>query len=414
MYGFFNRIRSRARVTVSGAMPESLLNACAAAGIEIISAESVDEFTLRLTVPYRRLRQVRSLAQKCMCTLSAESDAGAAAFGKKLRHRLTVFVLAVCVLGLAFVSRAYIWEIEVTGNETVSTGEILDALEQCGVGLGSFWPDFTSDSIRSEVIARIPELAWLTVNVHGSRAEVIVRERIKKPEMIDNDEPFDIFAKKEGFIVDVRALAGSAQVQRGQAVSRGQLLISGAVEDITGGVRGVHAYGEVTARTYYEISAVYPAVEERKSYTGHQKDRWALVIGGKRINFYENSSISQADCDKIYTEYKMEIKGLFSLPVSLVRERSVFYERESVSADAYRQRLLLEQELHRRLLEETDGGKIIYESFSHSQSGDIISVCLRAECEESIGISVRRQTPLPDANEGTWINDGTDDRGRQG
>ncbi len=405
MYGFFNRIRSRACVTVSGAMPEALLNACAAAGIEIISAVPVDPVTLRLTVPYRRLRQVQSLAQKCMCTLSEETNAGAAAMGRKLWHRLVAFVLALCALGLLFVSRAYIWEIEVTGNETVSTGEILDALEQCGVGLGSFWPNFTSDSIRSRVLAQIPELSWLTVNVRGSRAEVIVRERIPKPEMIDNDEPFDIFARKEGFIVEVRALAGSAQVRRGQAVSRGQLLISGAVEDITGGVRGVHAYGEVTARTYYEINAICPAMQEEKRYTGEKKDRWALVIGNNRINFYGNSSISDSDCDRIYTEYKMEIEGLFSLPVSLVRERSVFYECASVPADAYQQRLLLEQELHQRLLEETNGGKIIYESFSRSQSGDIISVCLRAECEESIGVAIKSEVaPLETKQE---ITEGT-------
>lgn len=412
MYGFFNRIGSRVCVTVSAAMPETLLNACAASGVEIISAVPVDEATIRLTVPRRRLGQVRALAQKCMCTLSDETDAGASAMGRKLRRRAVMAALVLCVLGLLLLSRVYIWEIEVTGNETVSTGEILDALEQCGVGIGSFWPDFTSDSIRSRVLARLPELSWLTVNVRGSRAEVIVRERIAKPEMIDNDEPFDIIAKKEGFITEVRALAGSAQVQKGQAVSRGQVLVSGAVEDLTGGVRSVHSYGEVTARTYYEISAVCPAVQDRKSYTGEETARWALVIGNNRINFYGNSSILDTDCDRIYTEYKLEIKGLFSLPVSLVRESCVFYERESVEADAYNMRLLLEQELHGRLLEETDGGKIIYESFSRSQSGGIISVCLRAECEENIGISQPAALPREESTEGNNQADGgTDDRG---
>lgn len=408
MYGFFNKLRPRVCVTVSGAMPEALLNACAAAGVEIISAVPLDAVTLRLTVPQRRMRQVRALAQRCMCTLSDETGAGAGALGLKLRHRAVVFALTLCVLGLLFLSRMYIWEIEVTGNETVSTGEILDALEQCGVGLGSFWPDFTSDSIRSDVLARLPRLSWLTVNVHGSRAEVIVRERIQKPEMIDNDEPYDIIAKKEGFVTEVRALAGSAQVTRGQAVSRGQTLISGMVEDITGGARTVHAYGEVKARTYYELTAVSPAVCEQKSYTGSKKSRWALVIGENRINFYGNSSISEGNCDKIYTEYKMELKGLFSLPVKLVREQCVFYERESADADAYSLRLLLEQELHRRLLEETNGGEIIYEHFSRSQDAGAISVCLRAECEEDIGLSKPREESTEGNRE---INDGTDDSG---
>lgn len=392
MYGFFNRMRSRSCVTVSGAMPEALLNACAAAGVEIISAEPVDEVTIRLTVPHRRIKHVRALADRCMCTVSAPEDAGASRLGRKLAGRLAALALGTCVLAVLFVSRAYIWEISVAGNESVSTGAILDALEQCGVGVGSFWPDFTSDSIRSRALSLLPELSWLTVNVHGSRAEVIVRERIKKPEMIDNDEPFDIVAKKEGFITEVRALAGKALVSRGQAVSRGQTLVSGLMEDLTGGVRTVHSYGEVTARTYYEINAICPAMREKKSYTGEKKTRWALIIGDKRINFYGNSSIYEADCDKIYSEYKMEIEGLFRLPVALAREECIFYGRESVAADARQIGALLEQELHDRLLKETDGGKIIYESFSRSNGGDIISVCLRAECEENIGTAVRKET----------------------
>ena len=388
MYGFFNRMRSRSCVTVSGAMPEALLNACAAAGVEIISAEPVDEVTIRLTVPHRRIKQVRALAQRCMCTVGEPTHAGASRLGRKLAGRLAALALGACVLAVLFLSRAYIWEIRVTGNERVSTGAILDALEQCGVGVGSFWPDFTSDSIRSRALSLLPELSWLTVNVRGSRAEVIVRERIKKPEMIDNDEPFDIVAKKEGFITEVRALAGRALVARGQAVSRGQTLVSGLMEDLTGGARRVHSYGEVTARTYYEINAICPAVREKKSYTGEKKTRWALIIGDKRINFYGNSSIYEEDCDKIYSEYKMEIEGLFCLPVALAREDCIFYGLERVAADAYQTVALLEQELHGRLLEETEGGKIIYESFSRSSGGDIISVCLRAECEENIGVAV--------------------------
>lgn len=387
MYDFFNRMCGRVTVTVSGAFPEGLLNECAAAGVEIISAVPVDDFTLSLTVPYRRLKLLRRLAERSMCTLSGEQEAGALSTGKRLRRRTVPIMLLLALVLLLFWSRAYIWEIEVTGNETVPTGEILDVLEQCGVGIGSFWPAFTSDNIRSEALVKLPDLAWLTVNVYGSRAQVIVRERIEKPEMIDNDEPVDILAKKDGFIINVQALGGEALVKAGQAVTEGQTLISGAVGSAYSGIRTVHAYGDVTARTYYELTAVSPAMEQEKVYTGAEKSRWALVIGGSRVNFYGNSSIPDSDCDKIYSEYKLGIKGLFSLPVSLVKEISRFYETAEAETDAYQVRLMLEQKLHQRLLEEIGGGKIISESYTRSESGGIISVCLRAECEESIGVS---------------------------
>jgi similar to stage IV sporulation protein len=407
MYDFLNKLRGAVTVTVSGAFPEGLLNRCASSGVEILDCQSVDDYTLRLTVPSRRLERLRAIAQASMCTISDEQFSPSVKCRRHLKRRIVpVALLAVLALLLLW-SKAYIWEIEVVGNETVPTGEILDVLQSCGVGIGSFWPDFTSDNIRSRVLVELPQLSWMTVNVHGSRAQVIVRERVEKPEMIDNDAPFDIFAKKDGFILNVQALAGDALVKPGQAVLKGEMLISGAMHDITGGVRTVHAYGDVTAMTYYELTAVSPTLTQKKQYTGESKSRWALVLGDKRINFYRNSSISDSDCDKIYSEYRMEIKGLFSLPVSLVKETSRLYKTAEAQADAKQVSLLLEQELGQRLLGEIGPGEIISQSYSHSESGGIISVCLRAQCRESIGVSrPMDETRLLEIKE-THIEEGT-------
>ena len=388
MYDFFNKLKASALVTVSGAFPEGFLNGCAAAGVELMSVQALDEYTLRLRVPYRQLPALRTLADKNQCMVQEQEAAGAVRAARRLRRRLALVLGLVLFLMVLLWSKVYIWEIRVSGNETVPTGKILAALEECGVGIGSFWPNFTSDNIRSQALEKLPELSWLTVNIYGSRAEVLVRERVAKPEMLDNGSPADILAEKEGFVMEVRALVGEEQVRRGQAVAKGQLLVSGALGELSGDVRTVHAYGTVTARTYYEISAAAPVFQEQKTYTGVESSRWSLCVGSSRINFYRNSSIYEENCDKIYSVYKLEIKGLFSLPVCLVKETCRFYETGEQETDAYLTRLRLEERLHERLLEETDGGSILSEAYSCSQSGGLLTVCLRAECEEDIGVTV--------------------------
>lgn len=389
MYDFFNKLRGNVAVSVSGAKPEAILNLCAKEGIEIMSAVPEDEFTLLIRISARDEKKLFDLAPRAQCSIERLAASGVTSMKGRLKKRfVAVILLAACVCVLLS-SRFYIWEINVTGNETVTTGEILAALRDCGVEIGSFWPNFTSDNIRSELLVHLPELAWATVNIYGSRAEVIVRERVQVPEMLDESNPADIIATKAGMITEVQALIGDAAVFNGTAVIEGELLISGEMKSSYAGSRTVHAYGEVTAYTWYELTASMPLASAEKSYTGGETSRYALNIGGSRMNFYGNSSIYEEGCDKIYDEWTLAIEGLFTLPVSITREKSVFYEINEAERDMELAKELLERALRDTLLSEIgESGEILAENYSVSVTGDEVIVCLRAQCLEQIGKTV--------------------------
>lgn len=78
---------------------------------------------------------------------------------------------------------------------------------------------------------------------------------------------------------------------------------------------------------------------------------WALRVGKKRINFYQNSGISNAECDKITCEYPFAIRGVFALPFSLVRERVQPYRTADAPVSADAARAALEQALLQQLRE---------------------------------------------------------------
>ena len=201
-------LRGYAPLTVTGAFPEGLLNRCARAGVVFWDTGRRDDYSMTMTVRARDLKRVRDLALRSQCTLAPARRLGAPTALRRLRRRVALLLgLALCA-GALFWSSLHIWEMEVTGNETVSETVILNALQDVGVGIGSFWPSFTSDNIRSEVLVRVPELAWITVNVRGSRGEVIVRERVVKPVVIDEGVPADVVASKAGIVTEVRVLRG--------------------------------------------------------------------------------------------------------------------------------------------------------------------------------------------------------------
>jgi similar to stage IV sporulation protein len=381
-----NLLRGCVSLVVKGAFPENFLNLCARSGVEFWGTEPADDYTLCLCIHRRDLSRVEALAKRALCTVETTRQRGVPHMARRLKKRYVLLLgLILCLLSLTW-SSLYIWEIEVTGNETVSSTEILRALDDCGVGVGSFWPSFVSDNIRSEALVRVPELSWLTVNVKGSKAEVIVRERVPKPEVVDEKLPTNVIAEKSGVITDMNVLRGRALTQKGFTVLAGDVLVSGAVPSTFSPVRAVHAMARIEARTWYELTAAAPLSQGVKSYTGEEQTHYSLEIGDKRINFYGNSGISDNNCDKIISEHRLGVTGLFSLPVAVVKETERQYGIVQETVDARQARTALEQSLLDRLAEELgESGQTVETAFSASEQNGWLYVTLRAECIEEIG-----------------------------
>ena len=380
--------RGYVRVAVQGVHPEQVLNACAEAGIPFREAEPAEAYLLRLTVPERHFERVQALAERCQCTAEAEKRGGAPKLLRRAWRRRFLFgLLAVCVAAV-LASSLFVWDVQVTGNETVSTGTILRELEAYGVKPGSYWPRFSNDLIRNHMILQIPELQWLAVQIHGSCAEVVVREKTPKPEVVDNDAPVSLYAGASGFILSMEVLGGEAQVAPGDLVTEGELLVSGAMTDLGGGVRPAHALGSIRARTLYELTAEQPLTKTVKTASGRAKNCWALVAGKNRINFYQSSGISDAECDKISFEYAFSVPGVFTLPFSLVCERVQPYETQEISVSQEQARAALEQALKQALQARIgEDGEIVSAAFTAAERDGVLIVTLRAECEQEIGVS---------------------------
>ena len=115
------------------------------------------------------------------------------------------------VCGMALVIGSFfIWDIQITGNEIVPKEAILQALEHNGVTLGRFGMSLDGEDIRNHVLLELPALSWINVNVSGCRAKVEVRERRPAPALLDRREPCNLVARRDGLVLRVQALGGTA------------------------------------------------------------------------------------------------------------------------------------------------------------------------------------------------------------
>ena len=377
-------LRGSVRAEVSGAAPQRLLNAMSEADMPFWYAVPQDAFTIRLGLYSRDLRDAKALASRCQCELKLLRESGVPVVKRRLRRRVALLVTAVCCFALLAASSLFVWDIRVEGNEQVSTGEILRALAGCGVEPGAFWPGWSSDEIRNSVILDIPELAWLGVSVDSSRAVIRVRERTEAPELVNSEGMGSVTARTTGIIDSMRVYQGAPLVAVGDAVVVGETLVSGEMPSEVGDTRYVRASAEIKARTWYEMSASAP-LEYSGLEQSDSRTRWALVIGDKRINFYLGSSQTPAGCGKIITEYPLAWEGVFTLPVTLVREQTLEYDSAAAAEDEEELSGRLEAVLRSTLERELSGrGEILDAQFTSSASDGRLVVTMRAECMEDI------------------------------
>ena len=393
MQKIINFFRGSVLYTVTGAFPERFLNLCAQNAVAFWGLEWLDDHTLRLCFARKDAKKARTLAEKVMCQAKAARRAGVPFFLAKFRRRyaflagLALAVAAVCVLS------RFILTIEVTGNRAVSTAVILSELNRQGVRVGAYGPSIDEKVVSQEALLRIPALSWMAVNLHGTRAEVIVREKVPKPDIVDRTVPSHVVSAATGIITHMEVLEGQPLFQEGDTVLAGEILISGVIDvpepqyaDTDLGTRITHAMGNVWARTWRTLEARIPLEAQVKRYTGEEVTRYSLGILDRRLNFYGNSGISLDKYDKITSSHSLTLPGGRVMPLVLRAERYRGYATEPVALDAEAARTLLEE----RLLERLDGlvgedGEVLRTDFTVREENGILVVTLLAECREQIG-----------------------------
>ena len=370
------------RLEVTGAAVEELLNDAAGAEIALRDVESRGAYVLRLTADERDLAELLALAEGRYLDVRQLSLRGGSRGRAMLRRRAPLLALAVLTAAGVFLASLFIWDVDIRGAERVSRGRILRALEDSGLRYGSFWPALSAGELQNGLLLRLPELAWASVNLNGSRAQVLVLERAEKPEIYQQTAFADLTARAAGIVTRTSVRNGQCLVRPGELVTPGQRLIAGTVDSLTAEPRQVRALGEVWAQTFHECTAVCPLPVEQKISGGWGFTRFAVKIGENRFNFYFNSGNPIDEYDKIVHETKIGVDGLFTLPVSLIRE--VYTEirtepdRES-DPDGIAARL-------REELRHSIEGEILSETVTVSESDTRLVVTLRAQCEENIAV----------------------------
>lgn len=253
----FNYITGTVTIKVSGGMPEKFMNLCMAHKKSLLGIRKQNEDFI-VTMGLSDFFSIRPIVRTSQSRVQVIGYRGLPFLTREVKRRKMLVLGGIIFLVLLNLLMSYIWFIDVIGMTSIPTEKIRDVLYQNGLKPGSFKEDINSKTIENQILLSIPEVAWVSIEVTGTRAVVEIVEKTL-PKALDK-APGHIIATKDGIITEVIALAGVSVVKKGDTVKKGDLLIKGVTYDGKGehlNVRSgepefLRANGIVSARVWYE------------------------------------------------------------------------------------------------------------------------------------------------------------------
>jgi len=261
------------------------------------------------------------------------------------KYRKRAGLVAGTALGLfmMFVSSLFAWEINVTGNGSVSDAAILCALERMGVYVGAFIPDIDVSGVNGRLVCELPELSSANLHIDGTSLCVDVIERVRPPVKIDVSGVYDVIAAEDGVVRSLEIYSGRAAVAVGDTVVKGQVLVNGVYTAGEDPSVDIATHARAAVRAEYIKSFVYsvPLDFAERRYTGRTDEKTVIYVLGRPYKLFMGEPYVYEHFDAAAVTESVSVFSL-KLPVTktTLRVSEYVYDVRRIGVEEAREKAL--------------------------------------------------------------------------
>lgn len=362
-------------VYIEGWYGENLLNIATDEGIELWQIHRTAPDTLTARVFLMDLTALKELPERYRRKLAGVSITERSRWGLptqlyKIKRRGGLLCGMVLFTVLLIVMSSFIWDIRVSGVYSVSEEQVLEALCDEGLYIGAFTSGHDLRLIKLQLMERFENIAFVGINIQGSTAYIEVTERRMPPNLASDDEPCNIYAKRDGVLVSAETYKGVAYVKNHEAVKKDQLLVGGIYDSRIVGYRLVTASAKMMALTKRDFEAYCPVQRTEYVLSGRETTKYSVKIFGLEIKIPFIGANDYEYCVSVRKETPLRVDDSV-FPICLIREEISEKIPVSVTYDAETAEKVLRDELDEMERISLFGLDIVekYESFSEDGSG---------------------------------------------
>lgn len=346
----------------TGGFSDDFINSCYQNNINIKNIIYSDN-SLSAEVSLKSYKRLHRLALACGGKTRIIKKCGLPFLLKPLKNRWGVFAGALFfVLFVSFMS-GFVWNITVVGSNALAEAKVVDYLAQNGFKVGCRWADTDKENLEFKIMADFDEVAWVSINKLGCLAQVEIYDAVAKPDIVNNDTVTNVKAKADGVIVHITALGGLPEVKNGDAVRKGDLLISGVYEsEVDKQNHFTHAHGRVIAKTNREITVNVSREQSEKSFY-ESKNYKTLYFFGLKLPLYLKKDDASADTKAGKTYLAV---NSFRLPIGIFNEKYDYFTAEKKTLNDEELEALARTELEAKKITELADCEILSEDINVS------------------------------------------------
>ncbi|HOP12289.1 MAG TPA: sporulation protein YqfD [Oscillospiraceae bacterium] len=272
-------------IEIRGGFFERFLTLCTNAGVKLWGITQDGE-AIRVCVRRSAFKKLRKYRRMTHVKIKIVARHGLFEIVRRYKLRVGFAVGAILFFALFFVMSQFIWTIDISGNERLNEDEILYTLERCGIVTGMQKNGFDPNTAVSRLYLENSEIAWIALNVKGTTLYVELRERVYPPDMLPQNRPCNVVSAYTGQVIRMYVYDGKPEIQTGDAVVNGQLLVSGVLEDREGAVRYTHARASVIGAARIEKQVTIGYSQTKIEISDDEKIRYEFGILSLKIPLY--------------------------------------------------------------------------------------------------------------------------------
>lgn len=312
------RLRGAVEIEISGPGVERFMNLCAMEGIALRSVRLLSESRAVVVLPLTDFHLLRPLLRAANCRFHIRRRIGLPFFLARLRKRQGLALGALLCLAIFLFCNYLVFAVRIESPYSLSVEmrEQLEAQAKAeGIQIGAFMPRLDFDAAEINFLRRFPNLMWVNIEKKGTTVQIDVVER---SDIAEEDKPHsagNIYAAKDGVLTDILVHRGTAMVEVGDTVQKGQLLVAGL--DSVG--NPVAASAIVRARTWYEGYGESPITRREFIYTGRTHRQIFLAWGGKeRLVLCGGNEAPFENYSSVRQEHQLVLWRKSVLPVEVI------------------------------------------------------------------------------------------------
>ncbi len=378
-------LRGSCRFRATGDFPERFLNLCARSDMGLWDITR-DEGGITARVIAGRYRRLLPCARRCGVRLRVMRRYGLPFRLTPYRKRPGMPLGFLMFCGTLYFLSLFIWSVKLPALSDDTGAKVAAALDDMGVSVGSLRSEVDGNRMSIELQLRVPELTWAGISTYGSSVTVEAKEYEPVAAAPVAGEPCNLVASRDGVILDIDYLRGEVEVQPGQPVVKGDLLVSGVVEHLDGSLQITEASCAVWARTTREMSCSMPFRQTVTRRTGRAITRHRVRLFGLELPL-----LAAIDTDGLYErEYseKRLTAGRMDLPFEVRTERCYELEEIPVVYTAEQAEELALKELEQRVAA-LDCTGIIDRKYQVSESEHGVTVSMTLTVREDIAVPAK-------------------------